>query len=231
MPSKLAYFLTGTDTDIGKTYVASQLLTLVAKQGLSCYGIKPVTAGCQQRATQGSGKNQWQSEDANQLKQAGNVAIPAIQQAPFLLPTPASPHIAASLAGQTLTVADISQQVTNTLKNHLADVIIIEGAGGWFTPINTSQTLADVAKQLNLPVILVVGIKLGGLNHAMLSVQAIKASGLTLQGYIVNEPEKNTPFFTEQVAWLKQNLPIPCLAVLRYNQQLNGATWLQKLCK
>lgn len=213
------YFITGTDTEVGKTTLAAALLTRAHEQGHTCIGIKPVTAGCIQT------DNALISEDADTLLAASNTPLHPDLQAPIKLLTACSPHIAADIDGQTLSAARITGMVRGALSTAKASHILVEGAGGWFTPINARETLADVAKQVGLPVILVVGIKLGCLNHALLTVQAIHASGLTLAGWIANEVTADTAFFTEQVTTLAQRIPATHLGVVRYGEMHADIQW------
>lgn len=192
------YFVTGTDTEIGKTTVTAQLVKQLAEQGQSVYAIKPITAGL---SVTTHGVNY--SEDAIAINKFSSEKLPLDHIAPFLLKTPCSPHIAAHIDGVTLTAANITTQIQNTLQTYPADSMLIEGAGGWFTPINATETLADVAQCLNFPIIMVVGIKLGCLNHAMLTLQAIQQADLTIAAVVFNAVTPSSDFYNEQVAWLQ----------------------------
>lgn len=196
-----AYFVTGTDTEIGKTTVTAQLVKTLAEQGKSVYAIKPVTAGLE---TAENGEKF--SDDARRINQFATVKPPVSAIAPIKLATPCSPHIASKIDDIWLQADDITQKIHTTLQYYPANVVLIEGAGGWLTPINDSQTLADVAIGLNVPVIVVVGIKLGSLNHAMLTVQAIWQAGLTVAMVIFNQLSGDTPFLNEQIDWLTQKI-------------------------
>lgn len=199
--SKGAYFVTGTDTEIGKTTTTARLVKTLAEQGKTVYAIKPVTAGLE---TDKDGEKF--SDDARKINQFANVKPPISAIAPIQLTTPCSPHIAAKIDKVTLQADDIVKKIQHTLTTYPADVVLIEGAGGWFTPINDSQTLADVAIDLQKPVIVVVGVKLGSLNHAMLTVRAIWQAGLTVEAVIFNQLAQDTAFFDEQIAWLSQKI-------------------------
>ncbi|MFW2178382.1 MULTISPECIES: dethiobiotin synthase [unclassified Moraxella] len=194
-----AYFVTGTDTEIGKTTTTANLVKALAKQGQAVYAIKPVTAGL---ATDANGEPY--SEDARQINQFATVTLPMSAIAPICLATPCSPHIASQLDNVELQADTIVNAIQTTLQTYPADTVLIEGAGGWFTPINASETLADVAMQLGLPVIMVVGIKLGSLNHAMLTLQAIWQAGLTVDMVVFNALANDTAFLDEQIRWLTQ---------------------------
>ena len=196
-----AYFVTGTDTEIGKTTTTAQLVKNIAQQGKSVYAIKPVTAGLE---TDDNG--QTYSDDARRINQFANVKPPLSAIAPIQLATPCSPHIAAQLDGVTLTNTQLVDTIHKSIAAYPADVILVEGAGGWFTPINEQETLADVAAALKYPVIMVVGIKLGSLNHAMLTLQAIWQAGLKVALVIFNQLQTDTPFVDAQIDWLSQQI-------------------------
>lgn len=187
------YFVTGTDTEIGKTTITAQLVRQRATAGQRVYAIKPVTAGLEDGV----------SRDAQQINRFANLAPPLAAIAPVRLATPCSPHIAAARDGVQLTTDALIDAVQTTVANYPADVVLVEGAGGWFTPINATATLADVAAGLGYPVVLVVGVKLGCLNHALLSVQAIWQAGLRLALVVFNQLADDTAFAHEQVAWLR----------------------------
>ena len=196
-----AYFVTGTDTEIGKTTTTAQLVKSLAEQGKSVYAIKPVTAGLE---TDDNG--QTYSDDARRINQFANVKPPLSVIAPIQLATPCSPHIAAQLDNMTLTNTQLVDTIHKSIAAYPADVILVEGAGGWFTPINEQETLADVAAALKYPVIMVVGIKLGSLNHAMLTLQAIWQAGLKVALVIFNQLQTDTPFVDAQIDWLSQQI-------------------------
>ncbi|MBW4009828.1 dethiobiotin synthase [Moraxella osloensis] len=196
-----AYFVTGTDTEIGKTTTTAQLVKNIAQQGKSVYAIKPVTAGLE---TDDNG--QPYSDDARRINQFANVKPPLSAIAPIQLATPCSPHIAAQIDDVTLTNTQLVDTIHNAIAAYPADVILVEGAGGWLTPINEQETLADVAAALKYPVILVVGIKLGSLNHAMLTLQAIWQAGLKVASVIFNQLQTDTPFVDAQIDWLSQQI-------------------------
>lgn len=196
-----AYFVTGTDTEIGKTTTTAQLVKSLAEQGKSVYAIKPVTAGLE---TDENGE--IYSDDARRINQFANVKPPLSAIAPIQLATPCSPHIAAQLDDVTLTKNQLVDTIDNAIAAYPADVILVEGAGGWLTPINEQETLADVAAALKYPVILVVGIKLGSLNHAMLTLQAIWQAGLKVALVVFNQLQTDTPFVDAQIDWLSQQI-------------------------
>lgn len=191
------YFVTGTDTEIGKTTVTTQLVQQLATEGKSVYAIKPITAGL---AIDQQGN--YYSEDAQQINQFATVKPPMSAIAPIQLTKPCSPHIASEIDGIHLQVNDIVKYIQQTLQHYPADIVLIEGAGGWFTPINHQQTLADVAIDLQLPVIVVIGVKLGCLNHAVLTLNAVWQAGLNVAMVVINRLSNDTAYFHEQASWI-----------------------------
>lgn len=174
------YFLTGTDTDAGKTLVSQLLLYRAQAQNLNALGLKPIAAGCEMI------DGQLSNSDARLLRQASSPQQPYEVHNPITLEAAIAPHIAARQVNQELSVEGVMQacQPGLTLET---DVTLVEGAGGWLVPLNQQQTLADLATTLGAPIILVVGMKLGCLNHAMLTAQTIINSGLTLAGWVANQ--------------------------------------------
>lgn len=202
-----SYFITGTDTNVGKTYIASALLRHFAKSG-SAIGMKPIASGCELM------NGELVNEDVVALTAASTVkAAPDIIN-PYSFAPAIAPHIAAEQAGVEIALGTIVQAYQQL--SALADTVIVEGAGGFLVPINSKQTFADVAQALALPVILVVGMRLGCINHALLTVEAIQARGLHLAGWVANEIQPGMAMFEENLASLKQRISAPCLSVVRY---------------
>jgi dethiobiotin synthetase len=206
-------FITGTDTGIGKTHVAVTLLAQLAARGLAVAGMKPVAAGSFE-TTQGP-----RNDDALDLAAAGSLRLPYERVNPCCLALPTSPHLAARAEGVTIDVADLVRRYRALSQE--ADVVVVEGAGGWLVPIGEPQTpgtpgptMADLARALDLPVLLVVGIRLGCLNHALLTAAAIRASGLELAGWVANCVEESFPGAADYIESLRARLPAPCLGVL-----------------
>lgn len=214
------YFVTGTDTDVGKTHVSALLLARAAAQGQRCFAIKPISAGCEQNA-----QGEWESADANRLKQYASVELIDELVAPIRLPVAASPHIAAQLAGERLQAARVVGHIRAGLSTR-ASHILVEGAGGWRVPINMQENISDIAKQLRLPVILVVGIRLGCLNHALLTVEMILRDGLPLAGWVANCIDPHDLHVDAEIETLRKKISAPCLGVVPYapNQPLNELT-------
>lgn len=200
-----AFFITGTDTDAGKTTVAAGLLCAARRQGFSTLAIKPVASGCDLTA-QG-----LRNSDALALAQQSSIKLPYAQINPFAFAPAIAPHLAAQQADVKLDVATL-QQACLQVVNQQADLTVIEGAGGWLVPISASQTMADLAKALQLPVILVVGVRLGCINHALLTAEAIARDGLTLTGWIANCLDPTMPALADNLISLEQHLKSPCLA-------------------
>jgi dethiobiotin synthetase len=202
-------FITGTDTEVGKTTVAVALLRALVRSGLRASGMKPVAAG----ATMTS--HGWRNEDALDLGAAGNVRLPYEILNPCCLPNPTSPHLAARDAGVVIEIPNILSAFERI--KSLSDVIIVEGAGGWLAPIGPDtpedgrKTMQDLAKALRLPVVLVVGLRLGCLNHALLTAAAIEQSGLPFAGWIANPIDPHFAEADRYVDSLCVRLPAPLL--------------------
>lgn len=206
-----SYFIVGTDTNVGKTYVASALLRYFAGNGIKAVGMKPVASGCEQ-GSHGIWQGQLMNDDVVALHEAGNVAAPLDLINPYRFAPAIAPHIAAEKAGVEIDL-DLIVRSYHALAE-MADMVVVEGAGGFFVPVNASQTLADLAVKLNLPVILVVGMRLGCINHALLTVEAIKSRGLVLAGWVANQLEPDMPVFAENLVSLQQRIDAPCLSVV-----------------
>ncbi len=208
--TKSAFFITGTDTDVGKTYVASALLRHFAAQGLTCLGMKPVAAGCEWV------DGELQSQDVLSLQAAGNVSAPLADVNPYALQPAIAPHLAAVEAGVHIdltSIADAFMRLSN-----LAQVVVVEGAGGFLVPLNEKESMADLAYKLNLPVILVVAMRLGCINHALLTVQAIQARGLQLAGWVANTMQQEMSYLADNIETLKQHISAPLIATVRWQE-------------
>lgn len=200
------YFITGTDTGVGKTLVASALVYKFAQDGFKAVGMKPVAAGCEMI------EGKLLSEDVTQLIAASNVSAPLAQINPYAFERPIAPHIAAAQTGMEIKLDVISKAYTALTMQ--ADVVIVEGAGGFYVPLSESLDTAEVAKALDLPVILVVGMRLGCLNHALLTVEVIRMRGLKLAGWVANTIDPEMAMFEENLSSLKQRIRAPCLGVI-----------------
>lgn len=205
---KKHYFVTGTDTEVGKTQVACALLQAAAQASLKTVGLKPIAAGAEEQG------GVWVNEDALALQEAASVKLPYASVNPVLLKEPMAPHIAAEREQKRVTVSQLAGFCRGTLMTAGADFALIEGAGGWRVPVNPRETLADLAKELNHPVILVVGMKLGCLNHALLTAEAIQRDGLSIAGWVANRIDPDMTVFDENLATLERMMPAPLIGVL-----------------
>lgn len=204
--AKRAFFIAGTDTGVGKTRVAAGLLRSAQEAGLSTAALKPVAAGCEQTP------EGLRNDDALLLQSVITQSLLYEQINPVALEPAIAPHIAAREAGRTLSVDRLSGFCRGVLGS--SDLTVVEGAGGWRVPLNASETLADLARLLELPVILVVGVRLGCLNHALLTAEAIARDGLPLAGWVANIVDPDMPRRDENIATLAQRLPAHCLGVV-----------------
>ncbi|MBQ0723936.1 MAG: dethiobiotin synthase [Cycloclasticus sp.] len=206
------YFITGTDTDVGKTFVAAELLKALRDAGLRASGFKPVASG----GVWVDG--QLCNQDALTLMAESSVQLPYELVNPYCFEPAIAPHIAAKY---TDTIIDFSI-IRSRLDSHLAvsDVVVVEAAGGWKVPLNDTSGVDDLAYESGLPVILVVGLKLGCINHALLSEQAILDKGCQLAGWVGNSLSEGFEAKNDNIKTLKQRMKSPCLGVLEY--QVNG---------
>ncbi|KWI99702.1 dethiobiotin synthetase [Burkholderia ubonensis] len=195
MSPPLSLFVTGTDTEIGKTFVSAALLHGFARLGLRAAAMKPVAAGAYEQ------DGVWRNEDADQLDAAANVVLPPELRTPFLLKAPAAPHLAAAQEGVTLDLDTIVACHREALTR--ADVVVVEGAGGFRVPLTGTRDMADLAVALGAPVVLVVGVRLGCISHALLTADAIRQRGLTLAGWVANHVDPAMAFQDENVATLR----------------------------
>jgi dethiobiotin synthetase len=199
-----AYFIAGTDTDVGKTTIAAGLLHAARLQGLSTLGAKPVASGCT------STPKGLRNSDAQALIDESSIKLAYEEVNPFAFEPAIAPHVAAREAGVVLEVAVLSRAMRHVLDQG-ADFTLVEGAGGWRVPLSNHANLSDLAIALKLPVILVVGVRLGCINHALLSAEAIARDGLQLAGWVANIIEPRTSRLEENLASLAERLPAPCL--------------------
>jgi len=199
-----AYFIAGTDTDVGKTTIAAGLLHAARLQGLSTLGAKPVASGCSATA------KGLRNADALALIDESSVKLAYEEVNPFAFEPAIAPHVAAREAGVALEVPALLKAMRHVLDQN-ADFTLVEGAGGWRVPLSDHANLSDLAIALKLPVILVVGVRLGCINHALLSAEAIARDGLQLAGWVANIVEPRTARLEENLASLAERLPAPCL--------------------
>jgi dethiobiotin synthetase len=196
-----AWFVTGTDTEVGKTAVSCALLLAAAKLGLSTAAVKPVAAGCDSNG---------QNEDALQLMACMSEQMDYEQVNPVALEAAIAPHIAAQQQGKLIRASRLAGICRGVMLGP-AEFVLIEGAGGWRVPIGPRETLADLAAQLRVGVILVVGMRLGCINHALLTAEAIRRDGLELAGWVANQPGEAMTCHRENLDTLRDLLPAPLL--------------------
>jgi dethiobiotin synthetase len=189
------FFIAGTDTGVGKTYIACKLLESFNQQGLSTVACKPVASGSEMT------KQGLRNEDALHLMQAASIKLPYHEVNPIALQPPIAPHIAAEQVNQKITVEKLITACQPVL-NCKADVLVVEGVGGWYVPLNDNETMADFVKALDLSVILVVAIWLGCLNHALLTYHAIRACDVEFQGWVANRIDNDMLAAEENVKTL-----------------------------
>ncbi len=208
LPSRFSCFVTGTDTEIGKTLVSSAILHKLAANGVRACGMKPIAAGAEMR------DGRLHNDDADQLIAAGNVHLPPNLTTPYMLRAAAAPHIAAALDGVTIEPVPIIAAYAEIAA--ASDAVVVEGVGGFRVPLSGDFDSADLAAQLNLPVVLVVGLRLGCISHSLLTVEAIVARNLVLAGWVVNEVDPDMAFADENVEALQQRIPAPLLGRVPY---------------
>ena len=207
---KRGCFVTGTDTGVGKTLVAGALLKLARDAGLTTAALKPVAAG----VTEHSGKMVNEDAIVLQALSTSNQSYEEIN--PILLDEPIAPHIAAKAQGTELTLNALVNKSKPVIENQNSDFIVVEGAGGWLVPIDEENTLADYAQAIDLRVVLVVGMKLGCLNHAMLTVDSIIGNGLTLAGWVGSLIDPDMLAVGENIDTLLNRIPSPCLGIVDF---------------
>ena len=206
MPAN-CYFITGTDTDAGKSYVCSMLLQGFKALDIAAAGVKPVAAGADE---------QGRNSDALLLQRQSGIALPYNVVNPICYQAPVAPHLAAINEQQPINEVTLNQALDSWQQLPIAQ-LLIEGAGGWLLPIGDERYLADWVAEQQLPVILIVGMKLGCLNHAMLTVREIAHSGCQLLGWIANCVDPDMALLQQNIADLQQRIPAPCLGVVPYN--------------
>lgn len=210
-PVARLFFVAGTDTEVGKTLVSTGLMKKALIEGLSTVAMKPVAAGAE------PSHDGLRNDDAVALMKTSSVKLPYQTVNPICLQLPVSPHIAAQRAKTTISLAqlvgsvrDFDEQTTQV------SFRLCEGAGGWLTPINEDETLADVVKALKMPVVLVVGVKLGCLNHAMLTADRIVQDGLELVGWVANFIDPDMRMGEQNVQTLKNKISAPLLGAIPF---------------
>ena len=208
MPAR-TLFITGTDTGVGKTLVTTALLTAAARAGMRSIGLKPVAAGCARV------NGELRNEDALALRQSATVSIPYVEINPVPLEPAVAPHLAAAEAGQKITAADLIAHCEK-FRTAEVDLLLIEGAGGWLVPLNDAETLADVCMGMGVPAVLVVGMRLGCINHALLTVGACIESGVPLAAWVANCVDPQMEALEGNIETLRQRIPAPLLGTIPF---------------
>ena len=211
-------FVTGTDTDVGKTRISAALLHWLTQQGWRSAGFKPVAAGTSLI------DGQWVNEDVRALRENSSLTVSDAEVGPFQFEAACAPHIAAALQNKIIDRAEILCAAQALAAR--ADLLVIEGAGGFCVPLGDDWDSADLACDMNLPVVLVVGLRLGCINHALLTVQAVRARGLKLAGWIGNSITPAMPWFGENIATLQQRFQsqsIPCWGLVPWLEEPSPA--------
>ena len=211
-----AFFVTGTDTDVGKTTIAAGLLRAARLAGLSTAAVKPVASGCE------AGVDGLRNSDALALLAECSLPLSYAEVNPFAFAPAIAPHLAAREAGVPLKVEALAAAVQAVLAQQ-ADFTLVEGAGGWRVPLDGQATLADLPIGLDLPVILVVGVRLGCINHALLTAEAIARDGLRLAGWVANVLDPQTSRLDDNLRTLTERLAAPCLGRVPRLQQADAA--------
>jgi dethiobiotin synthetase len=202
-----SWFVTGTDTEIGKTWCTLALIQHFKNQGLRVAGMKPIASDCQHT------KAGLRNSDAEQILKLSGLEVPYERVNPYAFEPPIAPHIAAKQVGQVIDINMIIERYHSLAKQ--ADVVIIEGFGGWRLPVNETQGVKDLVFALQVPVILVVGLRLGCINHALLTAEAIARDGCTLAGWIANPVDRHFDA-QDSIDTLKAHLDAPLLANLPF---------------
>ena len=241
-------FVTGTDTDCGKTTTSHLILQGLQRKGLLTFGFKPVASGAHavhetlapaftsdgltDTADCAPPPARLVNEDALCLRQASSIRLPYVLINPYCFLPPIAPHIAAEYAGQRISVAQLRDKFgafKRAVKEHTQDqdaVIVVEGAGGWAVPLNESASIADLAVAEAMPVVLVVAMKLGCINHALLTAQAIAAQGGVLVGWVANQvTAKQMAYHAETLAHLGERICAPLLAEVPYLVSEQRTQW------
>ena len=201
-------FITGTDTGIGKSFVTAALLRALDARGVRVTGMKPIAAGARRDG------NELINDDAELLRRCANVSAARRLVCPAIYEAPTAPHLAAQAAGRPIDLDAIAKAYQQLCAK--ADVVLVEGIGGWALPLSGPDMLADLPRRLALPILLVVGVRLGALNHALLTARAILADGLPLLGWVANVLDPDYPWAAATIDTLATRLPAPLLGQIPF---------------
>lgn len=207
-------FVTGTDTGVGKTVVSTALIREQCSKGIRCAGFKPIASGAIPQ------KPGWYQEDVDAMQRASTLKIPNNDINPFCFEPPIAPLIAADQVGVSMSVKHLVEHC-NTQLMATVDRVVVEGAGGFIQPLNKNETLAELAVSLEFPVVCVVGIRLGCINHSLLTQESILSRGLTFAGWYANCIDPNTLCLDEQIELLSSHLSAPCLGRIAHDEHHN----------
>lgn len=205
-------FVTGTDTEVGKTLIASALLHVYRNAGLRAVGMKPVAAGCDE---------QGHNEDVESARSASSIVVAPELSCPYLFKEAIAPHIAARHEGRRMDLKFIIERYRLLIAD--AAAVVVEGVGGFLVPLNDTESAAGLAQQLALPMVLVVGLRLGCINHTLLTQEAIEARGLHLLGWVANHIDPHMQCVEENIDTLRRRLRAPLLADVPYQASPNAA--------
>ncbi len=200
------YFITGIDTGVGKTIVTLAVMELLKRRGFEVAGMKPVASGCESSAAG------LRNSDAMLIMRLCSTKLPYSQVNPYAFEPAIAPHIAAARSGETIRIKEIVSACRDL--ETIADRVVVEGVGGWEVPLGNEAMLPDLARRLNLPVILVVGLRLGCINHALLTASAISFTGLNLCGWVANQQQPRVEAMDEIIDTLRARIDAPLLGVL-----------------
>ncbi len=210
------WFVSGTDTGVGKTLVTAALIHLLTKRGERVIGMKPVASGCH------STEHGLRNDDAEMLMAAANVDAEYIDINPYAFEPPISPHLAAQEIGIKIELENVFKHF-EILKQH-SETIVVEGVGGWMAPLGRVITNEHLAKALGLPVVLVVELRLGCISHTLLTVRAIEAAGVALVGWVANAIDPDQTRIEETVTTLRERLAAPLLGQIPYFEHCDFRT-------
>lgn len=213
-PIPNGWFITGTDTNVGKTHISVGLLTALRQRGQHTVALKPIASGCEVTALG------LRNSDACLLQQAATVSLSYPQVNPIAFQEPIAPHIAAQHNNYLLSVAQTVAACQPAL-NTVADYIVIEGAGGWLTPLNADEHMGQLAQQLGYPIVLVVGMRLGCINHALLTLASIRAAQLPLAGWVANSIDPHMAYPADSIATLQHHIPAPLWGIIPYQEKID----------
>ena len=209
------FFVTGTDTDVGKTLISAGLLIAARAFSTSCIGIKPIAAGCEE-TSQG-----LQNSDALALIEAASEKLKYSDVNPIALKAAIAPYIAAEQAGESIELASLVKHCRTVMERY-PGFVLLEGAGGWRVPLNQREFLSDLPIALNIPVILVIAMRLGCINHALLTAEAIRNDGLIIAGWVANSVTKEMPNYDDNLLLLQQKMNAPLLGCVPFLEQTSA---------